>query len=73
VAPLAHGEIVSSKRALSVMTGYATLTGSVRVMIQRLWRRDLSSLRHSCSYPVAFVTGYLLMPGMIESHSECLR
>jgi len=73
VAPLAHGEIVSSERALAVMTGQATLTGSSGMMIQRLWRGDLSSLRHSGSNLVALVTGYFLMPGMIKSHPECLR
>ncbi len=42
-------------------------------MVKRLRGCNLSALRHSRSNLVAFVAGYFLMLGMVESYAECLR
>src|SRR5438552_8013333 len=54
------------------MASHAALPATRCVMVKRFRRGDLSSLRHSRSNLVAFVAGYFLMLGMIESHAECL-
>jgi hypothetical protein len=72
VATLADGEVITAKRTLAVMASHATLRATGCVMVKRFRRRNLSSLRHSRFNLVAFVAGYFLMPGMIESHPECL-
>jgi len=70
VATLTNCEVIAAKRALAVMASHATLRATGCVMVKRLRRRNLFSLRHACSNLVAFVAGYFLMLGMIESYAE---
>jgi hypothetical protein len=49
-------EIVVAKRSLPVMTGGAALAAAAGVMIQRLWRRNLTPLRHARAQLVTVVT-----------------
>ena len=70
VAPLTNCEVIVAKRALAIVASHAALPATRRVMVERFRRGDLSSLRHSRPNLVAFVAGYFLMPGMIESHAE---
>ena len=65
---LADGEIVIAERALAVMTGSAAQTASAGVMIQRLRRGDLTSLRKAGTHLMTIVTvGFWIMLGMTEA------
>ena len=72
MAPLTNCEVIAAKRTLAVMASHAALRATRCVMVERLRRGDLSSLRHSRSHLVAFVAGYLLMFGMIKADAESL-
>ena len=65
-------EVITAKRALAVVTTRAALAAPTGVMIQRLWRGDLSPLRHARAHLVTIVTVSLwIMPGMAKSKVEC--
>jgi hypothetical protein len=72
MAALARGEIISTKRALSIVTRHATLRSSGGMMVQRLGLSDLSPLRHSGPYLMAFVARQFLVLAMTETDTECL-
>jgi len=73
VAPLTDSKIIAAERAFTVMTSHATLSPSRSVVIERLWRSDLSSLRHTGSDLMAFIACYFLMLRVAEADSECRR
>ena len=69
---LAHSEVIVAKRALAVMTGRAALAAAAGVMIQRLRRRNLSSLWHARADLMTVVAvGFWIMLGVTESNPEC--
>jgi hypothetical protein len=72
VATLADGEVVAAKRALPVVASQAALSATGRMMVKRLRRRNLFSLRHSRPDLVTFGARYLLMFRMIKADSERL-
>lgn len=67
----ADGEVVVAESPLAVMTSSTALTASGRVMIERLRRRDLSSLGHSGTHLVTIVAVCLrVVLGVAEAHIE---
>src|SRR5204862_5104306 len=73
MATFASGEIFTAKSALAVMAGHATLPTTGCVMVERLRRRNLPSLRHAGPDLMAFSAGKLLMLCMTKANAECLR
>ena len=73
MAPLTDREIITSERALAVMTSHATLSPPRRVMIEWLWRGYLLSLRHAGAHLVTLIARYLLMLRMIEADPKRRR
>lgn len=73
MATLANSEIITAERALTVMASHATLRPPRGVMIERLRRGDLPSLRHTGSDLMAFTACNLLMLCMTKADAECLR
>jgi hypothetical protein len=73
VTPFANGEIVAAKRSLAVVTGHAALRPATGVMVERFGRRHLSSLRHACSYLMAFSAADLLMFRVIKADAKSRR
>jgi hypothetical protein len=73
MAPIANRKIIATKRALAIVTGSATLTTSGRMMVKRLGRCDLATLRHPRSYLMTFITPHLTMFTVIEVYAKRLR
>jgi hypothetical protein len=73
VTALTNRKIIAAKRTLSVVTSHATLAATRGVMIERLRRGDLSSLRHSCSDLMTLSTDEFLVFCMIEADAKSLR
>jgi hypothetical protein len=71
VTPFTNCEVIVAKRTLAIVASHATLPATCGVMVKRFRRCDLFSLGHSRLDLVAFVAGYFLMLGVVESHAEC--
>ena len=71
MATFADREVVAAKRTLAVMARQATLRSTGGVMVERLWRGHLSSLRQAASDLVAFGARYFLMLEVIKADAEC--
>jgi len=73
VAPFTNCEIITAERTLAIVTSQATLRATGRVVIERLRRGDLSSLRQAGTHLMTFVASHFLMLRMAEADFECRR
>jgi hypothetical protein len=72
VTPRADSKVIAPKSAFPIMTSQAALAASLGVMIQRLWLRHLSPLRHTGTNLMTPVTSYLVMLSMTEADPKRL-
>ena len=70
VAANTNRKVIAAKGFLPVVARHATKGTACRMMIERFGSRDLSSLGHSRSYLMTFVTRDFLMLGVTETYLE---
>ena len=70
VTPLANRKVIAAKGFFPVVARHATKGTACRMMIKRFGSRDLSSLGHSRSDLMTFVTRDFLMLGVTETYLE---
>src|SRR5437763_3203652 len=67
MASLTNGEVFAAECPLAVMTSHATLPATSRMMIQRLGRTYLPSLRHACFHLMTLVASNFQMFRVTET------
>ena len=73
VATLADSEIITAKRALTIVTSHAAWPATGGVMVERFRRSDLFSLGHAGAHLMTLVASNFLMLRMVEADFECRR